>query len=265
MKLNAAVRREIKAQARACLLSRLPYCILAFAVYLVPTLFVSMLTAVPLDANLGQLMTMLGLGLACEILLLGPIMLGVQYFFVRISRGQTPPLSALFAPLAGARSVWRGIRMTLCLLLRTLLLMFVPTALYEAAMYGLLFWQQGGGLPLGTFVLLWTAVLLLYSLVMLPILGYLPSYWMGYAVLADDEQTGVWRATGTGPKLLRGQRWQMVAFTLSFLPWFLGGFLTCGLLTVFGAIYLFVSLYGLYDRLSGRQPDTPPQNPPFMG
>lgn len=256
MKLNAISRRNLKARAKARIFARLPYCILAAAVYIVPAMFVGMLTAVPLDAGLDRILLMLLINAACEILVLGPIMLGVQYFFVQTARGQTPPANVLFAPLGEARELLRGVRMMLCMLVRMFLLVLVPTILYEAASFFLLRWMDAQGVTdPNVFWGALGALVFLYCLLLLPAAGRAASYWMGYALLHDDPGMGVWRATRAGAKLLRGQRRWMVSFVLSFLPWFLGGFLTCGLLSAFGMVYLCVSLYCLYDHFQAGEED----------
>lgn len=259
IKLDRGLRRAIKNEARMCILANLPRCVIAAVAYLLPSLCVAMLTAVPADAGLPAIARMLAINFLCEIVLLGPIMLCMQYYFVHVSRGHALPLADLFAPLGEMRQVLRGVRMMLCLMVRMLLLAAIPTVLYEAGSYFLLIWLDGQGVQ--DVNVLWSALgvlTALYFILMLPVAGRMVSYWMGYAALCDQPETGVWRATREGARLLRGQRKAMIAFTVSFVPWFLGGLFTCGLLACFGMIYLSVALFRLRDRLTGSIPETPP-------
>ncbi|MDR3767545.1 MAG: DUF975 family protein [Butyricicoccus sp.] len=260
IKLDNTLRRTIKAQARLRILSRLPVCVLAAVVYMLPAVFIGVLTSVPMDAGLMRIVRMLLINLVCEVVILGPIMLGIQYTFVQVARGQTPEMQGIFAPLGDVREMFRGMRMMLCMGVRVILLALIPTVLYEAAVYFVLNWMDAQGM--NDFNSMMRAVgllIIVYCLMLLPAVGLGASYWMGYSALHDDPSIGVWRATKEGAKLLRGQRWQMIVFTVSFLPWFIAGLFTCGILSGFGMIYLCVSLYCLRDRLEGRQqPEVPP-------
>ena len=256
IQLDAGLRREIKLAAKRRILLYLPRCLAAAVIYMLPAVLVGRLTAVSLDQNIAQVVCMNLIGIACEIFLLGPIMMGMQYFFVDTARGRMPGLSVVFSPLAGIRELLCGIRMTLCLVFRMILLWLIPTAIYSGALYGIVRWAQAHGVTDNRTILGMTAaVVLLYLLLLLPTLGRILSYMLGYAFLRDDPEMGVWHATREGSRLLRGQRPAMLAFALSFLPWWIGGIFTCGLTTLFGMIYLSVSLYMLGDRLCGQ--DTP--------
>lgn len=258
IKLDNTLRRTIKMEAKMKIFSRLPVCVLAVAVYMLPAVFIGTMTALPLDAGLMRIIRMLLINLVCEIVILGPIMLGTQYCFVGIARGETPEIASLFAPLGSIREIFRGIRMMLCMLVRMLLLVILPTVVYEVALYFVL--NMLGDAADWNMVMTAIGVLVLvYCLMLLPAAGLGASYWMGYSALRDDPKIGVWRATKEGARLLRGQRREMIAFTASYLPWFIAGLFTCGILSSFGIIYLSVSLYCLRDRLEGRQqPQTPP-------
>lgn len=260
---DAALRREIKATAKLRIMMRLPLCAAAAAAYLLPALLVAMLTAVPADASLERMLAMFGLSLACEVLLLGAIMMGLQYFLVDISRGQCPAIAVVFSPLGSMREMLRGVRMMLCMMFRMMLMMIIPTAIYMGALYLSIGWmERQGAWDDALFAQILMALVTVYLLLILPTLGRLASYVIGYSLLRDDPNIGVWRATREGSRLLRGHRRAMLAFALSFLPWWFAGFLTCGLSTAFGMIYLCVSLYVLADRLRGMSnlPENDSQN-----
>ena len=256
MRLDAGLRREIKLAAKRRILMCLPRCLAAAVIYMLPAVLVGRLTAVSLNQNMAQVVCMNLIGIACEILLLGPIMMGMQYFFVDTARGRMSSLAVVFSPLAGIRELLCGIRMTLCLVFRMILLWLIPTAIYCGALYGIMHLAQTYGITDNRTILGMTAAaILLYLLLLLPTMGRILSYMLGYAFLRDNPEMGVWRATREGSRLLRGQRPAMLAFVLSFLPWWVGGIFTCGLTSLFGTIYLSVSLYMLGDRLRGQ--DTP--------
>ena len=250
LRLDAALRRAVKMEAKARIFAHFPYCIAAAAAYLVPMLLIALLTAVPVDASIGRMLAMFGVSLACEVFLLGPILMGMQYFLVDIARGRPASIATVFLPLGDMRELLRGIRMVLCLMFRMVLLSIVPTALYVGAAYAATAWMDSQGIS--DMQTIYHVVLLLigvYFILLLPAIGRMASYLLGYALLRDNPDMGVWRATREGSRLLHGQRRAMLAFVLSFLPWWIGGFFTCGLTMLFGVIYLCVSLFLLGDRL----------------
>lgn len=260
VKFDAALRREVKTAAKMRILSQFPLCIAAAAIYLLPALLVGMLTAVPADASLERIIIMYGVSLACEVLLLGGIMLGLQYFLVDMSRGRPSGLAVVFSPLANMRELLRGVRMMLCLMFRMTLLSIIPTAIYLGTLYLSIRWMdQQGAWSDELFASVFAGLIVLYLILLLPIMGRMASYVIGYSLLRDDPEMGAWRATREGNRLLRGQRRAMLVFALSFLPWWLAGFLTCGLSSVFGMVYLCVSLYVLADRLRGIETPFFPQ------
>lgn len=257
LRLDAALRRELKQAAKARVLPRLPLCAAAILAYVLPALLISFITAVPLDASPARMLAMSAATYACVIVLLGPVMLGMQYFFVETARGRAAGINAVFAPLGELREALRGIRMMLCLLLRTLLLGLVPTALYVALTAGALLYLDANSVTdPETISGVVAALVFVYIVLLLPIAGRCASYVLGYGLLHDDPNCGVWRATREGSRLLRGNRRGMLSFVLSFAPWYLAAFLTCGVTAIFGSLYLLTALHLLGDRL--RTPSEPP-------
>ncbi|MBS6546184.1 MAG: DUF975 family protein [Butyricicoccus pullicaecorum] len=252
IKLNAGERRKIKAIAKVRIMMRLPLCAAAVAMYMLPAMLIGLMTGVSADANLERMALMFGLGIFCEVVLLGPIMMGMQYFCVAAARGQNTGLSIILSPLSNLRECLRGVRMMLCLMFRMLLLAILPTLLYFGAVYVTSGWIEQQGIEDMQIVMnLLAGLITLYLLLLLPLMGRMAAYVMGYGLLYDNPEMGVWRATREAGRLLRGQRRGMLAFTLSFLPWWVCGFFTCGLTVMFGMVYASVSLHVLGDRLRG--------------
>lgn len=252
--LDRALRRAIKAEARARVLASLPYCLMVVATYTLPSLILGIITSVPMEADWTRMLAMFGVSLACEIVILGPITLGAQYAMLGVARGRKNDMAILFSPLGDMRELLRGMRMMLCMVTRVMLLAAAPTALYLGAAFFLSRWVEGGALQNPYMVTAAvSALLFVYVLLLLPLLGRMLSYTMGYAVLYDDPDAGVWRATAESSRLLHGQRRSMTLFALSFLPWFIGGLFTCGVLSAFGSVYMVVSAYMLGDRLRAAQ------------
>ncbi len=71
IKLDNTLRRTIKMEAKMKIFSRLPVCVLAVAVYMLPAVFIGTMTALPLDAGLMRIIRMLLINLVCEIVILG--------------------------------------------------------------------------------------------------------------------------------------------------------------------------------------------------
>lgn len=249
-RLTPALRREAKAVAKIHILSQLPLCTAAAGAYIIPMVLLSMVTAVPINANLSYMAMMFAISFLCQACLLGPIMLGMQYFFVDVARGHSSSIAVVFSPLGQVRELLRGIRMTFCLAFRMILLSLVPSAIYLGAAYLSSMWLESQGIDDYQIVMLTLCLLVIaYMLMLLPALSYVVSYQLGYVFLRDNPDIGVWQATAQGSRLLRGQRRASLSFLLSFLPWYLGGLFTCGLTILFGLIYESVALFILKDRL----------------
>ncbi len=253
-RLTPALRREVKAVAKIHILSQLPLCAAAAGAYIIPMVLLSMVTAVPINASLQYMAAMFAASFFCQACLLGPIMLGMQYFFVDVARGHGSGMAVVFSPLGQVQELLRGIRMTFCLAFRMMLLSLIPSAVYLGAAYLSSIWLERQGIMDNQTVMLVLCLLVAaYLLMMLPVLAYAVSYQLGYAFLRDDPGIGVWQATAQGSRLLRGQRRASLSFLLSFLPWYVGGLFTCGLTTLFGLIYESVALFILKDRLCAAQ------------
>jgi len=251
-RLTPALRREVKAVAKIHILSQLPLCAAAAGAYIIPMVLLSMVTAVPINASLQYMAAMFAASFFCQACLLGPIMLGMQYFFVDVARGHGSGMAVVFSPLGQVQELLRGIRMTFCLAFRMMLLSLIPSAVYLGAAYLSSIWLERQGIMDNQTVML-VLCLLVAAYLMLPVLAYAVSYQLGYAFLRDDPGIGVWQATAQGSRLLRGQRRASLSFLLSFLPWYVGGLFTCGLTTLFGLIYESVALFILKDRLCAAQ------------
>lgn len=257
--LDKTLRREIKTAAKMQVFARLPYCIAIMLIYALPALILGLITAVPMDASWPLMLAMFGVSMLCEILILGPIMLGVQYALIGVARNEPQNLGIVFSPLGSMRELLRGMRMMLCMVVRFMLLAAVPTGLYLGAAHAISRWTELRGIDSPeTAMFALVLLLLFYSLMLLPLTGRMLSYSLGYALLHDNPDMGVWRATAEAARLLRGQRRGMTLFALSFMPWFIGGMFTCGVLFMFGSVYMNVSAFMLLGRLRAAQ-DSPAQ------
>lgn len=78
-------------------------------------------------------------------------------------------------------------------------------------------------------------------------------YLVGY-ILADDPTMSPMDALRKSKEMMRGYRWDTFVLNLSFLPWYLLGGLTCGVLNVFYITpYVAQTNAELYRALKGRR------------
>lgn len=247
------------------ILASLSFCAMVMLVYALPAVMLGMIVPLSPDAAWQEILTAFGISLAGEALILGPLMLGMQYALLAVARQTPRTIGMVFAPLADVQQLLRGIRMVLCMMARAFLLAAVPTALYIGEAYAFSRWAGAQGeISLEVLLGVIAVLLTLYCILLLPAAGRMLSYHIGYAVLYDNPDMGVWRATAEGSRLLRGQRAEMIKFALSFAPWMIGGLFTLGLLSLYGMIYMNVSVYILGDRLREAQQEIAPaagQNP----
>lgn len=241
------LRREVKAQAKLCVMSRLIPCAAAYVICWLPMMALSLITTINTDDPIRRMVVMFVLALLGEIFLINPLNFGLENFYICRTRGLPKGLEVIFSVFSDAQTYWRGFKMGLCLSVRSILWMLVPSALY----IGFAFWLASGVdlskiHQVRMIFYLATAVFLIATL---PIGAKLMSYRAGYMEMFDDPSIGAWRATRQGARLFRGRIMELLAFQLSFLPWVLVITCTCGLGILFVMPYMGVAFYLYVSRL----------------
>lgn len=95
------------------------------------------------------------------------------------------------------------------------------------------------------FVLMMLAALLLAIPYLIKAFSYKMTPW----ILADNPQIGFRRALKLSIDLTRGYKWQIFVLDLSFIGWYILGFLACCIGTVFVAPYYLATQAELYANL----------------
>lgn len=144
-----------------------------------------------------------------DLLISAPLFYGMTHYLLRISRGELPGITEMFAPLDSFGLIWRAIRMDLAVKLRALLWVGIPVGI------PLFFWLRSDpqASPLN-----WGIAI---ALIVLGVVTGMKAttYYAGYVFAHDDPEMGVWRATREGGRLFRGHLLGLFGFALSFLPW----------------------------------------------
>lgn len=178
------------------------------------------------------------LALALDLLLTGPLYMGLRRYFIQLYRGGTPELSEAVYCFSSGAAYWRAFRANLWIQLMTLLwgLVFVPVSLV------LLVFTAVNGFLMLLGLLVWIVALFALS-------AKLMTYDGIYNMLYDDEalQPGeAIRATGA---IFRGRLLEVFMLILSFAGWAIvlglpGYLLTAMGLEILGGIVSFAC--GLY-------------------
>lgn len=241
MEYSTQIRKDIKAKQKTAVTSRLGRCLGATALMLLPSILISLLGtgfmigsymsgALAGDAyavmrvtermqNGWLLMFLL------EMVIMGPLTLGLTDFYIGLMRGEDPGVGRLFHPFSSLRTIWRGVRMLFCVTFRTLLWVLVAYVslglLTAAALMPIALGEMRGVEPSMSNVvvlfLLATAFLVLFVLCLIRATVYLP----GYVLMHDNEQIGAWQATRQAAMAFKGHYKDLLLFFLSFIPWYL--------------------------------------------
>ena len=241
MEYNAQIRKEIKAEQKATVISRLGRCLGATALMLLPSFLITLLgtgfmmgsylpgilagdTYAAMQATEHMQSGWLFIFLL-EMAIMGPLTLGLMDFYIGLMRGEDPSVGRLFHPFSSFRTIWRGIRMLFCVTFRTFLWLLVAYVslglLAVAAIMPIVLGQMHGVVPSMTNVvvlfLLAVAFLVLFVLCLIRAIAYLP----GYVLMHDDEQIGAWQSTRQAAMAFKGHYKDLLLFFLSFIPWYL--------------------------------------------
>lgn len=251
MNQTVSLRRQAKVEARARLLERMPQCLLAMLIYLLPLMALSVITSPGENDSEYRILALTALSVVGEIVLFGPLSYGLMRFLLARSRGGDAGLPTLFAPYGDLRAAWRGVRMVLCLLMRTFLWMLLPTALYLGGVYLTSpYFDLSAPETFYTYLFVATG---LFMLLCLPAYAKAARYLAGCVVLCDDADIGVWRATKIAAQRFRGQFGEMVRLVVSFIPWVLLSLISYGAAMLVGGPYFIMTVFRMYDRLCAPQ------------
>lgn len=198
--------------------------------------------------SLFSSMNSIGLVLVLMIVIAGPLQFGMMKYYIALRRGEQPTVGLLFHPFTSLHSVWTGIKMELCLMLRSLIWMIGPMLIYFLIVTGLSVGMAMGGASAGSMAGTMLALEIVFILAMIPISVKLMTYNAGWIILDEDESYGAWAASRDASHAFSGHYGKLFVFVLSFLPWYLlvfGVVYGCILLGVFGMSMMGVTGSGI--------------------
>ncbi len=184
-----------------------------------------------------------------------PLMLGYLKFIFQMTSGEEPVLAVIFEPMQSVKSFLRSFLMILAL--QFLGLVMTALCCLPGAMA---LWTAGrmGGSS-GTDALLRLALVLLGAmLVLLGVLAamaFMTRYIPAPFILAMDEQVGVFSALSLSAKATKGERSELFAMLLSFIPLALLGVLLVPLIFLLPYEAAACGLFSrvLLDRLAREE------------
>lgn len=245
MQYNPNIRIAAKRHAKARVLERLAECAAASVMYAVPVMLIGTVTMVDQSFTLEKLVFVGVLGLFAQILLIYPLDMGLESYFVHRALGEPEGLQCVVSCFASMNAYWRGIQMGLCLLVRRLLWLGIPYLLYGAYLFVRLSDLAQAGAGTMELILAGYETLPIFMLLTLPITVKLNSYQAGYLIWARDQSLSAWQATKVGSSLFHKRLFELFVFQLSFLPWALFCIMTLGVGMVFYLPYSSVAFYTL--------------------
>lgn len=234
MYYNPEARREIKGTAKARVCGRFWPAMLACAACTLPKLLSALIFPLAgLDALSGQIAAMVsdagasmpqvealyntfmarfGLVLllmaVIDLLLTGPLYMGLKRYLLALYRGGQPELSETMYCFSGGAAYWRSFKANLWVWLYSLLwgLLLIPGALVMLvlSMLNILFALLGAAGYI--FLAAW-------------VMTKLQTFDGAYNLLCDDPGMQPRQAIRIMPELFRGRLWELFVFIFSFLGW----------------------------------------------
>lgn len=232
---TAQVRKAVKRECKARVVENWSRCIGIRVLYTVPFVLLAVIQYLALfgrafsmivqgytDEYRIGLAIMQGMNTVWVVLFLalligGPLQYGIMQFYIRLRRGERPPVSTLLAPFFSLHSLWTGIKMGCCLAFRAMLWMIGPTVIYTLAVMSAALRAAVSGRLLSEETLILSG--LIYGIVLVLIEIKLLTYHAGWVVLHDQGEGSVWDASGNASRVFRGQYGKLLVFQLSFFGW----------------------------------------------
>jgi len=249
---NGGVRKRIKHECKARVMEQLGGCVGIKFLYSLPSMLIAAIlyisifgklvyTAMSGNLNERTLEVIINenansnvslIAVLLTALIVGPLSFGVMQFYIALGKGERPGVVSLFKPFSSAEAVFAGIKMQLCLLLRSMLWMSAPTiaATLLGTILAIVFMEVDGNL----FIV---GIYTIYLIVLLLVEVKLKTYEAGWVLVCRNVKLGVWNATRIGGSAFYGRFGLMFVFMFSFLGWYLlkyGSVCVCALLASYG-------------------------------
>lgn len=245
MNYDAKIRREIKAEQKAIVVKNLGKIMGALVLFTLPILLLSFVSAILSVSGMGRVMSaapysmyavdaMQSINDASTLVSLlsfiisAPLTFGLMRFYIKLMRRQEVGPTEVLHPLTSLKTLWRAIRMSLVLSLRTFIWMIGPIIIGVIVLSTMLISSMaimpGGNLTVDSVATMAGALIVGYVLFFIGLMLIevkVSMYQAGYVRLHDNEFIGTWDATRQGNEAFRGHYGDLLVFYLSFLPWYL--------------------------------------------
>lgn len=240
MNYDTSVRKRIKAEQKSIVVSNFKMILGMKLLFLLPFILLGILDVLsswqqilpllagdfssrsPVSSNWISLL---------QLVIGAPLTLGMMHFYITLMRGEQANISLLFHPFTSLRTFWRSLRMTLALVLRSVLWMIPPFIVVFIISIALFAPYVGNASSSFSHMAVpFIVMVLLYSIVFSLINVRLAYYNAGYVRLHDNEFIGCWDAQREAAQAFRGHYGDLLLFFLSFTPWYLAEIALGGLL-----------------------------------
>ncbi|MBC8571030.1 DUF975 family protein [Zongyangia hominis] len=195
-----------------------------------------------------------GAMLLLSFLVLAPLSIGVLQWYYRITGGESPEISSIFAMFSSMKTYWKSIWLSFNITIRS--------AIWTAFLTGpgalILYWgvqtlrrvEGNTGKALAITGILSGLVLFLLGTVFL--LTTLSKYLLAFYLFAEGPEVKVSEAIRASLKYTWEHRFRLFGFFLSFLPWFILCILMVPVLYVAPYLSCATAIYARYLIQLGR-------------
>lgn len=243
--------------AKQCVMRNLMQVMGAMLVCMLPLMLVSSLINTYLLTT-GKVLVPIVLYVGSIVFLVLPLLYGVMAFLSELLLVGNASILRAFDTLASVPMYLRGMRIGVCIFVRTVLWLTIPFGITTAYIYMVV---SGNPEMVGTpefFSMMISQAVGLYTIISIPFMARVICYLGAYPLMMRDPNLGAWQATKQSVRTLKGHWKAMIVFLVSFLGWELFGVWTMGIGMLFYWGYL-LSSFLIYFQIVEQGDAFPPK------
>lgn len=259
MKFDAQIRRQFKKKAKDNIRRGFWSAMLAVILVIIPTLLISYIYQIQMDQftpllendslEITQMYTLLrgvyqilGLYVLADVLILEPLKFGLKHYMVARARGEYGSIGLVMCCFASIKKYITAVKLALCIMIRSLgwfVLLGISISALTVAV---------SAVPMSVVI----AVPLMIAVVLYVALK-IRRYDGAYICMINVPDGSVWRATNACATIFNGYLWELLFFDLSFLLWYLFGFVTLGIGLIYVVAYHETAFINYFDARTSER------------
>lgn len=268
---HANLRRQYKVQARADIKTAFWPAMGAVLLEIIPIALIAVIYEVALSrmtqadstADAAIVSVYFVVYLLAMLFIAAPLQFGAKQYFVARARGQQVSPSLVFSCFADGKKYFTSIKLSLCILVRSLgwlaLLIAATTVLCVVMIFSMVPVLDSSNAVMSTgSVLALLGSFFLVMVVSIFVSVKLRRFDGAYICMTDTPDASVWQAVCACAPIFRRHNWELFVFDLSFILWTILSAITFGIVGIYLEAYTEIAFVHYFDDLCrmGAQQET---------